>query len=148
MLLITRTAYGELVSTVGSTPPETGALLLARDGCGIVERVVFDKGSGKTALYEPDIAMLIKALKKAGHRWGMVGLAHSHPSGLRHPSRADWAWGERVLELNPGIERFFLPVVLVATPGREDASVTGWLLTRNGARCECPVLVTGQSCSR
>ncbi len=44
----------------------------------------------------------------------VAGFVHSHPSWLRHPTRGDEMYAERILDAIPDLDHLFLPIVIPA----------------------------------
>lgn len=78
---ITKEAYKQIMSTVGSYRPETGGALFSDDGGYTVTTFVYDRRSGCTgASYSPNtefINQIIANKRKIGYTF--VGFVHSHP---------------------------------------------------------------------
>lgn len=128
-MCLTQKALMQILETVGSKPPETGAKIFSHTDYFGIETVEFDhKGSGRAggAVYSPDT------------RWGMEriqyhmqqpeirlwsGDIHSHPGGFGYPSPksgpglGDLGYVEEVFEQNEMMEYFLLPILTGASTG-------------------------------
>lgn len=125
---IAYSAFGELMATVGTLPPETGGLLLGSREDNIVRKFVFDKwGSRSHISYDPDPSKLNSILK---HEWrenrlALIGWAHSHPTGASRMSgdyggnTGDVGFLRAIFEAMPSIETFVVPILFSGVGGAQ-----------------------------
>lgn len=137
-------AWEELMRTVGSRPPESGA-----KGFGPVDRFGFDciefdeRGSygASGAVYSPDVDWGAERIKHWMNQpdnqirlW--TGDLHSHPGGYGRPSPrvgpalGDLGYVEAVFEHNPMMLWFAIPI-LTGTGLRVDPRVDCWMVRRD-----------------
>jgi len=112
---MSRSAYREMVLSIGALPPEAGGILLGPIGTTDITDFYFDQGgtcSGVT--YSPDYITL---RQKMSQEWvpsgkDMKGFAHSHPGRVYSLSQGDLNYIKRLLEKNEDMELFFAPIII------------------------------------
>jgi len=112
---MSRTAYRDILLTVGSRPPETGGILLGPIGSDEMTEFFFDEGGDcSAASYSPDHVTLTQKMKEEWIPSGidMKGFAHSHPSGIDHLTLGDLAYIARLLEKNDDMDFFVAPILI------------------------------------
>jgi hypothetical protein len=132
-LCFTGDALEQLLATVGSLPPETGAKGFGPlEGLGI-DLVEFDEPASQTAsggVYSPDVAWGDERVQHHLNQPGSLmrvwtGDVHSHPGGLGQPSRkdgrgtGDLGYVEEVFAQNEAILWFLLPILTNTGEGME-----------------------------
>ncbi len=117
-VIMTRACELELSQTVGTLPPETGALFLARDG--IIRAVIYDKEGKVTKLsYSPGALYLTaQAQEMSEIDFDVAGIGHSHGEEPK-PSWADHLYYHRLCKAN-GLKRIFVPIIHSRANGRYD----------------------------
>ncbi len=114
-LRITHHAVGQILTTIGRHPPETGGILLGPIGSMDVTDFYFDQGAACTAgTYTPDHVSL---RRKMHDEWlpaglDMKGFAHSHPRGFDRLSSDNLQYIGRLLEKNTDLAWFAAPIVI------------------------------------
>lgn len=114
-LLMARSTYRESLATICRRAPESGGLLLGPIGSNDVTDFYFDATADCTGgTYSPDTATLTRKLK---HEWIPAGLEfrgflHSHPGRMDRPSSGDLRYVARLLQINPELSQFALPIVI------------------------------------
>ncbi|MDB5328457.1 MAG: UBA/ThiF-type NAD/FAD-binding protein [Phycisphaerales bacterium] len=114
-LVMPRHVLCRIMSTIGALPAETGGLLLGPIDSDDVTGFYFDTTADCTrTTYAPDHVALRKKLKEDWLPYGLdfKGFAHSHPRNFDHPSGGDIRYIRRLLEINPGMNAFFCPIVI------------------------------------
>jgi proteasome lid subunit RPN8/RPN11 len=118
---ISRQAFREIMATVGTRRPEAGGLLVGPIGADGISRFHFDKnGSTSSATYSPSHVELTQECEKSakkGHE--LKGFCHSHPGGIPSPSAGDLAYVREFFRENPGLMKFYMPI-LFGTPVPEE----------------------------
>jgi proteasome lid subunit RPN8/RPN11 len=88
---ISDSALAAIDEQLAAHPPERGAALLAPRGCPVITHVVQDTEAEATSTtYRPSRALSERV--RHLERWAgleYLGIVHSHPSGLDHPSGQD-----------------------------------------------------------
>lgn len=111
-LMMKHSVYYEIEQTIGMDIPERGGVLGAgSDGCVIA--YYFDQtGRSEPDAYVPDTEAINKVLSK-WHERGIhiVGIVHSHKSGLPFPSCGDIGYGMQILGALDTTDRLYLPIV-------------------------------------
>lgn len=111
---MSRRALRNIITTVGARPAESGGILLGPIGADSISDFVFDEeGSVSMVTYSPShrkLTMLCEAASVRGYE--LKGFCHSHP-GLKTPSLGDLRYVERFFEENPGLRKFYLPILPV-----------------------------------
>jgi hypothetical protein len=139
-------AYEKLCRTVGSFPHERGGIFVSRVGPFYIEDFIFDDISEQAgAVYYPHAEYLNGIVERQYEPLGFffVGLGHSHPPGIWHPS-GHAGWGDvkaarNNLKSNENLDALFIPIV-------ESQATTGtfrlhpYVMLRDGLRI-CPVRV-------
>ena len=116
---------------VGSQPAECRGLLIGtRKNPFRIEEFCFDRrGSRSGGAYDPDYRELNRVLKRVYEPRGLdfLGFVHSHPAGVKRPSgdwgnnQGDLAYCQALLEANPDLSAFLMPIVMtVPDTGRFD----------------------------
>ncbi len=111
-------AYDKLRRTVGSFPHEHGGIFVSRVGPLYIEDFIFDDISDRAVpVYYPHADYLNGIVDRQYEPLGFffVGLAHSHPPGMWHPS-GHAGWGDvkaarNNLKSNENLDSLFIPIV-------------------------------------
>lgn len=112
MIEINQQIYDEMRSALLSIMPECGGVLGAKQGQP-VSKFYFDvSGVSTRNAYIPDHVAINSILEQ----WEqeniiMVGIAHSHAGENTTPSCGDLFYCERILQANPGLHQFLLPIM-------------------------------------
>ncbi|MDR0580861.1 MAG: ThiF family adenylyltransferase [Holosporaceae bacterium] len=118
-IVITSDVYEKIRSTIGTLPPEQGALLGSSDGGRTIDHFFWDKHALKsTATYSPNIEVINEDLLP---KWNkndvrLVGIAHSHPKSFIRPSWGDRIYVREILKAL-GDEYFCLPIIESSASG-------------------------------
>jgi len=127
---IAASAYWNIVTSIGSRPPEHGGLLLGPTESDHISEFWFDSQAQQSCTtYSPDTVKMNLLLREEWRPRGLdwKGIVHSHPSGFEELTRGDRAYIERLLTGNGDMKRFVAPIVLpeaftirtfVVLPGR------------------------------
>lgn len=126
-LNIVKSAYNEIINTVGILPAESGGILLGKRSDFIVQKFIFDKnGSTWQTGYDPDIQFLNAEIKKAWENDGLefLGFIHSHPRGFKRLSNGSNGYGDisyanKILEAIPSMEKILLPILFPTADGQQ-----------------------------
>lgn len=143
-LCFTPAAMEELLTSVGSHAPETGA-----KGFGPTDQFGFDvvefdiRGSQQAgnAVYSPDVLWGMQRcqhwLNQPGDEMRLwSGDIHSHPGLMGHPSEksgrglGDLGYVEEVFAQNEAMQFFAMPIVTLSAPGCP-ALIWPWIVTRD-----------------
>lgn len=111
-------AYDKLRRTVGSFPHEHGGIFVSRVGPWYIEDFIFDDVSQRAGpVYYPHADYLNGIVERQYEPLGFffVGLGHSHPPGMWHPS-GHAGWGDvkaarNNLKSNENLDALFIPIV-------------------------------------
>lgn len=124
--VITKSAYEEILRTVGKRMPESGGILLGSRENYIVQKFIFDPtGSMSSAAYDPDINFINKTIKKEWEENGLalLGFIHSHPRGVKRLS-GDWGgntgdigYTKAILKAIPDLKKFLVPIMFSPSDG-------------------------------
>lgn len=146
-VVFTRTAFEDVLASVGHLPAETGALLGGDPEKGVICMVRFDANAKRTsAQYSPDHEWVNRLLKEEWNPAGvrLFGFVHSHPRGAVSPSTGDAHYAERILAAIPDLERLVMPIVQTA-PDTGQASMRVFVAERGTQGVlvrETPIYVT------
>jgi hypothetical protein len=125
---IAKSAYDEILKTVGSRRPESGGILLGSREDFIVRKFVFDPhGSMSAGAYDPNVAFLNKIVKKEWKENGLafLGFIHSHPRGMARLSGdyggniGDVGYLKAIFSAMPTLEKFLVPILFSPADGGE-----------------------------
>lgn len=114
-LLIAHSAYRDSLTAIASRPPESGGLLLGPMGGNDITDFYFDATANCTGgTYSPDTVALSRKLKQEWMPSGLdfKGFVHSHPRRFDRPSSGDLRYITRLLEINPEMTQFAVPIVI------------------------------------
>lgn len=142
-LCITRPAIEQLMATVGSRPPESGAKAFGPPDRFGIDTIEFDeRGSSRATggVYSPDTEW---GDARCAHWLGQpdelvkvwTGDIHSHPGDFNHPSQksgealGDLGYAEAVFARNEAMQYFAIPIV--TRPGSDAVLITPWLVCRD-----------------
>lgn len=141
-MCFTRSALCALIDSVGTLPPESGAMGFSpKDAMGF-DVIEFDAGGSDDsggAVYRPDVSW---SNKRCEHHQGQpdaafrlwTGHIHSHPGGFGSPSgksgraMGDLGYVEETFEMNEWMEWFFVPI-LTGT-GTDEVTIHPWVCRR------------------
>lgn len=139
-MCFTASAAEEILRTIGSRPPETGAKLFGpKDHVGI-DVVEFDIHGSQRAggtVYSPDVQWGNRRVdhhldQKDIRVW--TGDGHSHPGSMGHPSGksgvglGDLGYVEQVFHMNEWMQYFCLPIF---TFGEAGVRIHPWIICRD-----------------
>lgn len=124
LMLITYTAYHQILSSFPHVPPEAGCILGAKDG--IICKFHIDSGIPRydAGIYTPNV----HALNKTITTWSQegihfYGIAHSHPNGQTELSANDIAYIRTIMNSMPKfVNSLYFPLVF---PGKKIVSFIG-----------------------
>jgi hypothetical protein len=116
LMRFTASAHRQIMGAIGTKAPENGMPLGGDPGDGIVRHVIFDdSGERSSGTYSPDHVRLTALLdawwRPSGIR--LLGFVHSHPGRFARPSDGDLKYAGEILEANPHLKRFLMPIVTV-----------------------------------
>lgn len=97
---------------IGLKPAERGGILLSISNDYTITGFVYDKkASQKKNVYQPNTNFLNRVLK--GRNEEFVGIAHSHPPGLRKLTVQDRraAWSNLTSPTNPHLQAYLMPII-------------------------------------
>jgi len=120
---ITQTAFDAIKETLGRYPAETGGLLLGNPETGLITRFLFDQDArASSVIYYPTVEWLNEQIPiyEAQGEFAL-GIAHSHPTGLREPSIPDLsaAYNNITSEHNGHIRTWHLPIIQSIADGKD-----------------------------
>ncbi len=142
-LCLTRTALEQLLRTVGSERPETGAKGFGpkdRVGLDVVEFDVLGSAYAHGAMYAPDVHWAERVrehhLDQPDERMRLwTADIHSHPGNMGWPSSrvgpglGDLGYAERVFEENEWMEWFLIPILTGTATG--EVVLHPWVVHRS-----------------
>jgi len=123
-LIFSLDAWEEIVSTVGSRPPESGGFLFSCKDWYFVDTFEFDEAGSDRAssvVYSPDTAWANETYERHicnDDRFRvLVGTVHSHPGTSIYPSGGGYGQGDlgyvrKFFDYIPYLEEFLLPIVV------------------------------------
>jgi hypothetical protein len=115
-----KSAFNEIVATVGAKKAETGAILLGDRKDFVVQKIIFDPfGSTSSSAYDPDTEFLNKVIKKEwdNNKLALIGFVHSHPRGYDRLSgdygnnTGDVGYLKAIFKAIPALDKFLVPIV-------------------------------------
>ena len=106
--------YQDIKNQIGSRPAESGGIMLSRTHDYTITCFVFDIAAEKEkqrTVYQPNTEFLNAVLK--GRDDEFVGIAHSHPPGVRHLTSQDQraAWSNLTSPDNPHLQAYLMPLI-------------------------------------
>ena len=115
--IITQHVWGEICSTIGSAPAETGGILGSGDGGRTIAHYYFDSTATTTGgTYTPDI----DAINRKIAEWNtlgipFIGFVHSHPGYHNSPSAEDHGYAISIMKAL-SMTNFFMPIININSP--------------------------------
>ena len=117
---MTSQVYMAINKLIGLKPAERGGILLSISNDYTITGFVYDRRSSKKRnVYQPNTNYLNKVLK--GRNEEFVGIAHSHPPGLRKLTVQDRraAWSNLTSPNNTHLQAYLMPLIqTVADTGK------------------------------
>ena len=107
-----RQAYFDIKTTVGSSPAESGGIIIGNPNSLVIECFVFDlMAATNRTIYQPNTEFLNSVLKGRGNQF--LGISHSHAKGCRMLSQQDRnaAWSNMTSPGNPHLNTFLMPLI-------------------------------------
>ena len=132
---ITRSTIDEIRKTIGSRAPEQGGMLGSKNGSGTVTDFYFDRtGSSTPVAFTVGHKELTQVLKTQWKPAGieLIGMIHSHPSGVRHLTGADIEYAEKFLNKDPQLDQLLTPIVVNTGKDGEDMEILPFAVVRDG----------------
>jgi proteasome lid subunit RPN8/RPN11 len=127
-IFITSDALAGIFATIGSRTPEAGGILMGPIGRdGISDFIFDDQGNATSVTYSPSDEELTSLCEDAAAKAGkeMKGFCHSHPGGYGSPSGGDMTYVRRFFEANPGMMKFYMPILVHAPLDGSRSGATG-----------------------
>src|SRR4051812_42297363 len=101
---MTLAVYEAIRRSIGNANAETGGMLGGSFSEQTITDFFYDSAASRSAAaYSPDTKTVNDLLTKEWNPSGvrLFGFVHSHPAGIRQPSRGDEIYAERILSHNP-----------------------------------------------
>jgi hypothetical protein len=123
-----RSAYNEILKTIGSKKSETGGILLGNREDFVVQKFVFDPyGSTSSCGYDPDVNYINKVIKEEweNNQLALLGFIHSHPRGYDRLSgdygnnTGDLGYLRAIFKAIPALDKFLVPIVFSKYDGKD-----------------------------
>lgn len=114
------TVIDEIMSTVGSLPPESGGALMGGYSTSTIVRFVYDPAAqvtGASFIPSRQLTEEVQAVENS-HGLQFKGVLHSHPGSFDRPSGPDHSSFLDGLVANPELGRYLAPIVTFAS-GRD-----------------------------
>lgn len=109
---MTTQVYQDIKNSIGSRPAESGGLLMSHTHDYTITCFVLDIAADKnSSVYQPNIVFLNSVLK--GRNDQFIGIAHSHPRGVRYLTTQDQraAWSNLTSPGNPHLNAYLMPLI-------------------------------------
>lgn len=107
-----RQAYFDIKTTVGSSPAESGGIIIGNHNSLVIECFVFDlMAATNRSVYQPNTEFLNSVLKGRDNQF--LGIGHSHAKGCRMLSQQDRnaAWSNMTSPGNPHLNTYLMPLI-------------------------------------
>ncbi|GIW92147.1 MAG: hypothetical protein KatS3mg110_0188 [Pirellulaceae bacterium] len=114
VLRMTADVYDHIRLTIGRLPAEQGGILGGRPPSELISHYYFDRHAETSrGSYSPDHGRLNQLLARIWNPNGvrMLGFVHSQPRGCTWPSVYDIQYAQTILDHNPWLDQFYLPIV-------------------------------------
>lgn len=112
---ITRQAYDAIRASVGAEPAEQGGILGGSRRDSVVRHFYFDTTASRSRVtYSPDHVTVNRLFAENWNPSGIqfLGVVHSHPPGVRHPSGGDLIYARAILDHLAELDELLLPIVV------------------------------------
>ncbi len=132
VLTLDRTAFLNMVATIGTRKAESGGAFGGAEGSNEVTHYTFDQSSRTTyATYTPDHEFLNRLFDEQWNPQGvrLKGFVHSHPGRNGRPSPGDEVYAERILGAISDMDRLWLPIINTI-PDTGEFRITFWYARR------------------